>query len=196
MRDMNDARGLPFLVDRSGVRFHELLRHLQRGRPADPVLVALTNRHDPDTRRRAAYALADSQDPALAAVVIKLASDESPDVRHEAASMGANLADPAFREVRPALIRLLSDPVIDVKAYAAQIFAYRKDPVCAEALLQLLVDEQKLVDWQQSNTVQAVHNLTGAYFGFQPGTVLGPEARRVALQKFAAWIRRNGPSRE
>src|SRR5258708_36027949 len=125
---MNDASGLAFLVDRGGIRFYEVLRHLQHGRPADPVLVALTNRRDPDTRRRAAYALADSQDPALAAVVVKLAGDESPDVRHEAASMGANLPDAAFREVRPSLIRLLSDPVIDVKAYAAQTFAYRKDP--------------------------------------------------------------------
>lgn len=196
MRDINDARGLPFLVDHSGIRFCELLRHLQHGRAADPVLMALTNRQDPDTRRRAAYALAESQDPALAAVVVKLASDESPDVRHEAASMGANLPDAAFREVRPALIRLLSDPVIDVKAYAAQTFAYRKDTVCGEALLQLLADEQKLVNWQQSNTVQAVQNLTGSYFGFQPGTVSEPEARRVSLQKFAAWIRENGAPTE
>lgn len=196
MRDINDARGLTFLVDHSGVRFYEILRHLQYDRPADPVLVALTDRDDADTRRRAAYALSQSRDPALQTVVIRLASDESPDVRHEAASVGASLPDASFARARAALIRLLSDPVIDVKAYAAQIFAYRKDKACGEALLQLLADEQKLVNWQQSNVVQAVDNLTGSYFGFQPGTPLDPEARKVSLQKFAAWIRENGGARE
>jgi hypothetical protein len=55
----------------------------------------------------------------------------------------------------------------------------------------LLVQEEKLEPWRQSNIVQSLQTLTGSYFGFIPGTISTASARQASLNQFAHWISEN-----
>ena len=195
LRDLDDPRAIPLLVDSGIVRHFEVLRHLQRKRPAHPSLTKLLESNDGDVRWRTAYALAESADPALIPAVRRLAADEEPEVRSEAAGIGFNLPTAAFAEVRPALVKLLDDPSIPVRSWVATLFAAREDKVCAKALYDLLVHEELLEAWRQSNVVQAMNTLSGSYFGFTPGTISTPEVRRASLERFAHWIAENSAAK-
>jgi HEAT repeat protein len=191
LRELNDPRAIPLLVRHGVVRHFEVLRALQRGRPANPELLAFLDDKDPEVRWRAAYALAESGDPRLAPVVERLARDDSSQVRAEAANIGFLLPSDAFLRVRPALVTMLSDKSADVKSTVAIYFASHEDVVCAKALYELLVQEEKLEPWRQSNIVQSLQTLTGSYFGFIPGTISTPSARQASLNQFAHWISEN-----
>jgi HEAT repeats/PBS lyase HEAT-like repeat len=186
--DLNDPRAIPLLA-RHGIKRHfEVLRRLQRGRPANSELLALLDEKDAEVRWRAAYALAESGDPRLAPIVKRLARDEASEVRVQAANMAFLLPSEAFIRVRPVLVGLLTDKSVDVSLSVAILFATRKDPVCAKALYDLLAQEAKLEPWRQSNLVQALQTLTGSYFGFVPGTISTESARQASLDQFARWI--------
>jgi HEAT repeat protein len=188
LRDLNDPRAIPLLV-RRGIRRHfEVLRGLQRGRPADSELLALLDDKDAQVRWRAAYALAESGDPLLAPIVERLARDEVSEVRVQAANIAFLLPSEEFIRLRPLLIRLLTDKALDVRSSVAIYFAARQDAVCAKALYDLLAQEDKLEPWRQSNLVQALQTMTGSYFGFIPGTISTESARRASLAHFASWI--------
>jgi hypothetical protein len=188
LRDLNDPRAIPQLV-RHGIKRHfEVLRSLQRGRPANSELLALLHRKDFEVRWRAAYALAESGDPRLSPFVERLARDEAPQVRVEAGNIAFLLPFEAFIRLRPVLVRLLADRAVEVRSSVAILFATRKDAVCAQALYDLLAQEEKLEPWRQSNLVQALQTMTGSYFGFIPGTISTQSARQGSLEHFARWI--------
>jgi HEAT repeats len=186
--DLNDQRAIPLLVRHGITRHFEVLRRLQRGRPADSKLLALLDEKDAGVRWRAAYALAESGDPGLAPIVERLARDEASEVRVQAANMAFLLPSETFIRLRPVLVRLLADKAVDVRSSVAILFTTRKDAVCAKALYDLLAREEKLEPWRQSNLVQALQTMTGSYFGFIPGTISTESARRVSLDQFARWI--------
>lgn len=196
LRDLDDPRAIRLLLDRhtgDPMRYFEVLRVLQRKRPPEARLLALVASESADVRWRAAYALAESGDPSLGAVVRKLAADSAPEVRRQAVAMGFSLPGAVFGKLRPALVSLLSDSDRDVRLDAARYFAERKDIACARTLLELMRMEESLELWQQSNVVQAIHTLTGGdYFGFMPGTLSTPEVRRAGLERFARWIEESG----
>jgi HEAT repeat protein len=195
LRDLNDPRAIPLLV-RHGIRRHfEVLRGLQRGRPANSRLLALLHDMDSEVRWRAAYALAESGDPRLASIVERLARDEASEVRAQAANIAFLLPSEEFIRLRPVLIRLLADKALDVRSSVAIYFATRQDAVCAKALYDLLATEGKLEPWRQSNLVQALQTMTGSYFGFIPGTISTESARRASLDHFARWISETAPQR-
>jgi HEAT repeat protein len=150
--------------------------------------VALLDDKDSEVRWRAAYALAESGDPRLALVVKRLARDEASEVRVQAANIGFLLPPETFLRLRPVLVRLLADKVLNVRSSVAIMFASRKDAVCAKALYDLLAQEEKLEPWRQSNLVQSLQTMTGSYFGFIPGTISAESARRASLEQFARWI--------
>lgn len=189
---MDDPRAIPPLIQHGGVKHFEQLRGLQRGRPADAGLLALLEAKEPGVRWRAAYALAESGDPRLVPVVERLARDEAATVREQGANIAFGLAPAAFVRVRPALVALLADKALNVKSAVAIGFAQRKDPVCVNALYELLEDEGTLAPWQQNMVVEAVDTVTGDSFGFVRGTILTEPARRTALARFEQWITSHG----
>ena len=188
LRELDELRAIPLLA-RHGIKGHfEVLRGLQRGRPANSELLALLNDKDAQIRWRAAYALAESGDPRLAPIVERLARDAASEVRVQAACIAFSLPSDAFVRLRVVLVALLGDNALNVRSSVVILFAARKDPVCAKALYDLLAEEEKLESWRQSNLVQALQTLTGSYFGFIPGTISTESARRAALDQFARWI--------
>lgn len=191
LRELNDPRAIPLLARHGFTRHYDVLRTLQRGRPADPALLALLKDKNPEVRWRAVYALAESGDPHLTPIVKRLLRDKASEVRVQAADLAFLLPSDAFVRLRPQLVRLLTDEAIDVRSTVTIRFADRKDTVCAQALYGLLAQEQKLRPWQQSNLVQALQNMTGSYFGFVPGTISPESARRASLDQFAHWISEN-----
>jgi HEAT repeat protein len=191
LRELNDPRGIPLLAHHGITRHYDVLRTLQRGRPADPALLALLIDKNSEVRWRAAYALAESGDPHLTPIVEHLLRDEASEVRVQAASIAFVLPTGALIQLRPQLVRLCTDQAIDVRAWITILFADRKDTVCAKALYGLLAQEQRLEPWRQSNLVQALQNMTGSYFGFVPGTISSEPARRASLDQFAQWISEN-----
>lgn len=191
LRGIDDPLAIPILVRHGVTRHFEVLRALQRNRPANTALLDELTHRDAEVRWRAAYALAESRDPHLVPTVERLARDESPKVREQAANIGFELPAEAFLRVRLVLVKFLADPAVEVRSFVVVLFASRKDPVCANALYDLLANEQTLESWRQSNLVQALDNLTGSYFGFVPGTISSPSARRVSLRQFADWMAQN-----
>lgn len=180
---------------RHGIKGHfEELRSLQRGRPANPELVAFLDDKNPEVRWRAAFALAESGDPRLAPTVKRLARDEASEVRVQAANIAFLLPSDTFVRLRPVLVKLLTDKSVDVRSSVVILFATRKDAACTLSLYDLLAHEaheEKLEPWRQSNLVQALQTLTGSYFGFIPGTISTESARRASLEEFARWISNN-----
>ncbi len=79
LRDMDDPRAIPLLIrvapERPTEHF-EILRSLQRNRPAHPMLLNLLGSGDVKVRWQAAYALSESRDPALVPIVERLTRDD------------------------------------------------------------------------------------------------------------------------
>jgi len=195
LRDLEDPRAIPFLIRRfpeDPTQFFETLRTLQHDRPAHPMLLELLRSNDANVRWRAAYSLVESRDPALVPILPRLVGDPAVDVRRQAGYIAVNFADATYRLARPSIEPLLSDPEMAVRADVAVAMASRKDSTSALALLALLELEEKMEPWRQSNVVQAIHTLTGTYFGLVPGTP-SPEARARALTDFARWIEAHPP---
>ena len=194
LRELADPRAIPHLVgqDPEGLTQHcGVLRSLQKGRPAHPSLVRLLSSKDAAVRSQAAHALAESGDPSLIPHVERLVKDAEPDVRQNAANIGLCLPGKAFALVRPALLPLLADPDAGVRLFAAVCFAERKDSGCAKALLALIVDES-IGELPHSRVHQAIHTLTGSYFGYYHGSDgwRPTTARnRAAIARFAQWAR-------
>jgi HEAT repeat protein len=103
--DLNDPRAIPVLAQHGIKRHFEVLRRLQRGRPANSQLLALLDEKDAEVRWRAAYALAESGVPRLARILERLARDEASEVRMQAANMAFLLPSGALVELRPVLVR-------------------------------------------------------------------------------------------
>jgi HEAT repeat protein len=195
LRDLDDPRAIPVLIQSSAdhpTMHFEILRSLQRHRPANGSLLELVRSTDATVRWQAAYALAESRDSAVAPVVERLAEDPMAEVRRQAGLMASLLHEADYRRVHPAIVLLLSDPEIAVRSDVAIAMAQRGDRACAAALLQLLRQEQSLEPWRHSNIVQAIHTLTGNYFGLTPGTPSSAGVREKALTEFGEWIKKQG----
>lgn len=195
LRELNDPRAIPPLIRRfpdEPTRFFETLRTLQHDRPAHPLLLELLHANDATTRWQAAYALVESRDPALVSIVPRLVADTAAEVRREAGYIAISLDDALYRRLQPSMMVLLSDPDIGVRSDVAVAMANRHDRVCARALLGLVKQEEMLEPWRQSNVEQAIHTLTGTYFGLRPGTP-SPALRDKALLDFAQWIEAHPP---
>jgi hypothetical protein len=78
---------------------------------------------------------------------------------------------------------------VTVRADVAIGMASRQDRACGPAFLDLVRREDTLVNWRQSNLVQAIQSLTGTYFGLTPGTPSPPDVRRRAIDEFALWVK-------
>ncbi len=195
LRDIGDPRAIPYLVRQqpgTTLPAFELLRSLQRGRPADTTLVELLRSHDPGVRWRAAYALAESGDASLLPHIKRLARDQHPKVRKYAANMGFCMKHEVFMRIRPTVVSLLSDPNLEVKCFVARCFAQRKDKVCARTLLELAKDTS-IDQLQHSNIIQAIHSLTGSYFGYHIGSDAWrptSENNKKAIEEFGRWIQK------
>jgi len=199
LRAIDDPRAIPILVNRNRNRptfslsHFESLRRLQRNRPPDMDLLELLSSRDEVIRWRAAYALANCGDVVLAPYVKRLLEDQSPKVRSAAASMGFCLKEPGYSQVRPHLVKLLSDPDTTVRLKAAVAFAERKDKISAHTLLELMKDES-IGERTHSNVYQAINNLTGTYFGYYHGSdgwKPSTAVNKAATERFAKWIEDN-----
>jgi len=191
LAEINDPRAIALLTGKGVLMHFEPLRRLQRNRPAVPSLAELLDSPDSGIRWRTAYALAESADPKLIPSIRKLARDPSPQVRAQAANMAFSLAPDIFATIRPVLVAMLADQSLDVKSTVAIFFAARNDGISTKAIYELLSQEDQLEPWRQSNIVQAMNTLTGSYFGFTPGTISTPSARRENLQRLAKWMQQN-----
>ena len=195
LRDLDDPRAVPVLIQSSPdqpTKHFEILRGLQRDRPAHVLLLELARSNDSTVRWQAAYAMAESRDSALAPVVERLAKDPVAAVRRQAGQMGALFHEADYRGVHSTIVGLLSDPDIAVRSDVALAMAWRQDRACATALLELVRQEELIESWRQSNIVQAIHTLTGSYFGLTPGTPSSKGVRDKALVEFAEWIKKQG----
>jgi hypothetical protein len=196
LRTLDDPRAIAPLIHRfpeEPTRFFDILRSLQRNRPAHPLLLELLRSKDTQVRWQAAHALTESRDPALIPIIEGLVSDPAADVRRQAGQIALSFDDSGYRRARPLMIPLLSDADIGVRADVAVAMASRMDRVSAPILLALLPHVDTLEPWRQSNVIQAVHTLTGTYFGLTPGTPLPPPVRDKAMADFAEWIKANPP---
>jgi hypothetical protein len=198
LRDLGDPRAIPFLIKRfpeEPTRFFEVLRTLQNDRPAHPLLLELLRAGDAEVRWRAAYTLVESRDPVLVSIIPSLVSDPATDVRRQAGYMVVNFDGAIYRRARPSIEPLLTDPEMAVRADVAVAMASRKDVTSAPVLLALARQEENMESWRQSNVVQAIHTLTGTYFGLVPGTPSpSPAVRDKALTDFALWIQTHPPA--
>lgn len=150
---------------RHGIKGHfEELRSLQRGRPANPELVAFLDDKNPEVRWRAAFALAESGDPRLAPTVKRLARDEASEVRVQAANIAFLLPSDTFVRLRPVLVKLLTDKSVDVRSSVVILFATRKDAACTLSLYDLLAHEEKLEPLRQSNLAAGSADFDGFLF--------------------------------
>jgi hypothetical protein len=91
-----------------------------------------------------------------------LARDPSPQVRAQAANMAFCLTPDAFAVIIPVLVPMHADESLDVQSTVAIFFAERNDGISAKAIYDLLLREDHLEAWRQSNIVQAMNNLTGS----------------------------------
>jgi hypothetical protein len=195
LRELGDPRAIPFLIKRfpeEPTRYFEVLRTLQHDRPPHPLLLELLRSGDADVRWRAAYALVESHDPVLVSIIPSLVSDPAMDVRRHAGYIVTAFDDDVYRRARPSIEPLLTDSEMAVRADVAVAMASRKDLTSAPALLALARQEENMEPWRQSNVVQAIHTLTGTYFGLVPGTP-SPAVRAKALTDFARWIDAHPP---
>lgn len=194
LRELNDPRAIPPLIRRFPDRptqFFETLRTLQRDRPAHTLLLEQLRSEDATARWQAAYALVESRDEALLPIIPDLVADPAPEVRRQAGYIAVSFNETVYPRARPSIMPLLSDSDIGVRADIAGAMASRKDGASAPTLLALVADEEKLEPWRQSNVMQAIHSLTGGYFGLTPGTPSSPPLRKKALDDFARWIKEN-----
>lgn len=192
LRNLDDPRAIPLLLgkDGRGVRHFELLRTLQRNRKADPNLTKLLADEDSQVRWRAAYALAECGDGALAPRASKLLRDPDAQVRREGLSLAYFLLSPERTELDADFKALLRDPDWGVRQSCAILLAQRKDAACAPTLLDLLRNE-KIDMIPHGNLVGAMQNLTGDLFGYHYGSDAWQPTtpnNRAAIEKFAAWI--------
>ena len=191
LRSLDDPRAIPPLIRRFSdqpTRFFETLRSLQRNRPAHALLLDQLRSKDATARWQAAYALAESRDEALLPIIPDLVADPAPEVRRQAGYIAVSFSETVYPRVRSSIMSLLSDTDIGVRADISAAMGSRKDRASAPTLLALVAEEEKLEPWRQSNVVQAIHSLTGGYFGLTPGTPSSPELRQKALRDFARWI--------
>lgn len=194
LRALDDPRAIPPLIRRFPDRptqFFETLRTLQRNRPAHALLLEQLRSKDATARWQAAYALVESRDEALVPIVRDLVADPAPEVRRQAGYIAVSFNETIYPRVRSSILPLLSDSDIGVRADIAGAMASRKDRASAPTLLALVAEEEKLEPWRQSNVMQAIHSLTGGYFGLTPGTPSSPPLRKKALDDFARWIKEN-----
>jgi hypothetical protein len=186
---------IPLLVPRfqkEPARYAQTLGELLYYAPAPEVLVADVDSKDANLRRYALSALADSQEILPTAYILKLASDRDPKMREWSIALGFQKRRQDFDQLKPALAKLLDDPVWDVRRSAALQFAARQDPICAAALLQLL---QEVYRTGQSGdfyrfAVEADY-IAHQKFGFDPGTGPVPLHNKQnddALKSYASWV--------
>jgi RNA polymerase sigma factor (sigma-70 family) len=193
LRDLGDPRAIPDMVKRGPkLANYSQLRSLQRGRKADPDIVAGLESADATVRERAAYALAESGDPTLVSHVIRLCADASAPVRENAANMGFNLTKDAFAKVRPSLVKLLDDPSTSVRKFTTICFVYHRDKACAKTLLQMIQDPKR-TDRERFAIVPYIYQLTGTDFGYDSQNAWQPTtpANQAAIRRFAEWIKKN-----
>lgn len=195
LRDIHDPRAIRHLVEKNkenSMLYFELLRNLQYAKPADPVLVRLLKSDDPEVRWRATYALAESGDESLIPEAKRLMKDLHPLVRKYAANMGFLMKGNGYKQLKPDLVKLLSDLDVSVRLFIAVCFAQRRDKVCAHALLDLIKDGSMDELWH-SNVWQAINNLAGTYFGYYHGSDAWQpttENNKAAIKRFEEWIRK------
>jgi HEAT repeat protein len=197
LRDIDDPRAIVALVNRDpnlvGVGGH--IRHLQRKRKADPAVVRLLDAKDAEVRGRAAYALAESGDPALLGRIEKLVKDANPRVRLNAANMGFCMEKTAYRQIRPALVLLMTDPDPDVKKFVRAALAYRQDPDYAKKLLDM-VRYTNLGQREHGDVVALISAMAGTNFGYD-GSDTGwrptTTKNQAAIARFAAWVEQLRP---
>lgn len=196
---IDDPRAItPMLGRRQNCYFFEHLRFLQRSRTPAQALLQLLSSPNADVRWKAVYALAESGDSSLVPYVKKLLQDPDKRVRVEAVSMAANLKVGEFPHIRPSLLKLLSDPAMDVRFYVATLLADRKDKVCANALLQLVKDKS-LQQWQYTSIIEAMEHLTGTYVDYKKydyrtygySATPGTPANLKLIDYFAEWVEHN-----
>lgn len=196
---IDDPRAIaPMLRRRQNCYFFEHLRILQKSRTPSQALLQLLSSPNADVRWKAVCALAESGDSSLVPYVNKLLQDPDKRVRVEAVNMAANLKAGEFPHVRPSLVKLLSDPAMDVRFYVATLLADRKDKVCANALLQL-VKNKALQQWQYTDIIQAIEHLTGAYVDYKKcdyrtygySATPGTPANLKLIDYFAEWVEHN-----
>lgn len=194
LRDLRDPRAIaPIVKKNPGLRAFECLRNLQAGNAANPSIIAILQSKDPEARWRAAYILTESADPKLIPHFIRLAKDKEGRVRWTAALMGHFLAKKYPQAVRPTLVKLLSDPDSRVRSQTAMYFAERKDPVCAQTLLEMLKNTS-IKALGRSHIVKAIHTLTGSNFGYHIGSDAWKpttENNKRAIKRFEEWINKN-----
>jgi hypothetical protein len=191
LRAINDARAIPPLVKRDArLDCYSLLRTLQSGHKARPDLVARLEAPDATVRWHAAYALAESGDPALVPHVIRLCADADPMVRENASNMGFSLKDDAYARVRPVLVKLLDDRDASVRKFAVLCFSYRQDKACAKALLDM-VQDAKRTDQERIDILGCIRNLTGSYFDYDHALPPTAAKNEAAIRRFAEWVRKN-----
>jgi len=196
LRDLGDTRSIPLLAaDGKEFEWFELLRTLSRKRPAAPEVRALLRSDSETVRWRAAYALAESGDPILAAELPALFQAGSTMVRQHAVALAFSMPEKEFQALRPKLVELLEDKEPSVRREAVRHFVWRKDPACGAALLDLARATAKEARWDRGVNewvfiVNDIKSLCDTDFGLykQEGTnTLPPEDE--AWAKFEAWVK-------
>ncbi len=191
LRELNDPKAIRVLLDADPhppVTYFEILRHLCRGRLEDPGLLKLLESPDPEVRWRAAYALEESGDPALLPFVERLTSDPDARVRQAAVEMGRSLPEPAATTIWPRLVALHNDSDRMVRFHVAMMFGSKGDAICATTL-HALVTEGALGSGYISTLIQLMHTVTGTYFDYDLSQPPTTQVNRVAMERFAVWIK-------
>ncbi len=192
IRDLDYYYGIAHLIEKppNPTKYFEILRNLQKGKRPYKGLIALLDSPNYEIRWRAAYSLAESGDSSLVPYVKRLVKDNHPEVRRQVASMGFLLQGDDYEKVYNDLVGLLDDSDRSVRRDVVCSFAWRKDSICARELLNLLRDSTMEETWH-SNIWQAMHNLTGTYWGYYHGSDAwkpDTENNKKAIEKFEKWI--------
>ena len=201
LRNLRDPRAIAPMVTQhpdNPTKYFGILRSLQANRQADPVLVKLLRSPKARIRWQAASALAESADGSLIPEVRRLLRDSNPRVRRCAANMGFCMKGRHYEKVRPSLVRLLTDPDAQVRFSAVRSFGYRRDKVCARAVLDF-IQGGTLGSHEHHSIVQRMIWITGENFGYH--TYIGNDGlwrpttknNKAAIARFAAWIEENAP---
>jgi HEAT repeat protein len=195
MQYLQMYEGIKYLVSKpeNPTKYFEILRYLQKNKKAHDSILPLLDSPDSEIRWKSAYALAESGDKNLVPYVKKLIKDQDSEVRKQAACMGFFLKEGAYEEVYSDLVTLLSDKDQLVRIEVVCMFAWNKDIVCAEAMLDLLRDDT-LEERSHSRIWQAMHSLSGNYFGYYHGSdgwKPTTENNKISIKKFEEWIANN-----
>jgi hypothetical protein len=172
-------------------RHYWLLNAMLSGTDAQAVLLNELDSPDADQRFYAATALGECKAESLAGRVPALLENKDPRVVRAGVHIAFRLSDASFNGVRPRLQELLASDDLELKLDTASGFAARRDPVCANALLELLnrPSVPPNTDWR---VMQALSSLADSTFNYDihHWGPANPQNQR-AIKQFQVWLIRS-----